>query len=130
MTEEIKWGPEVIQKWCVIKYDRDIYPGIITTIDEVQVQERCMHRVGVNRFFWPTREDMIWYLFIYFWYYLFIYLFSHLADAFVHSDLQMRAIEAIKTNKRATTCKCYDKSWLAKIEYRKKKSFFFFFFFF
>ncbi len=44
--------------------------------------------------------------------YLFIYLFSHLADAFVQSDLQMRAIEAIKTNKRATTCKCYDKSWL------------------
>ncbi len=44
---------------------------------------------------------------------VFIYLFSHLADAFVQSDLQMRAIEAIKTNKRATTCKCYDKSWLA-----------------
>ncbi len=44
---------------------------------------------------------------------IFIYFFSHLADAFVQSDLQMRAIEAIKTNKRATTCKCYDKSWLA-----------------
>ncbi len=43
----------------------------------------------------------------------FIYLFSHLADAFVQRDLQMRAIETIKTNKRATTCKCYDKSWLA-----------------
>ncbi len=27
--------------------------------------------------------------------YLFIYLFSHLADAFVQSDLQMRAIEAM-----------------------------------
>ncbi len=45
---------------------------------------------------------------VYIFYYLFI-LFSHLADAFV----QMMAIEAIKTNKSATTCKCYDKSWLA-----------------
>ncbi len=45
--------------------------------------------------------------------FILFYLFSHLADAFVQSDLQMRAIEAIKTNKRATICKCYDKSWLA-----------------
>ncbi len=45
--------------------------------------------------------------------YLFI-LFSHLADAFIQSDLQMRTIEAIKTNKRATTCKCYDQSWLTQ----------------
>lgn len=58
-TKEIEWGPEVIQKWCVIKYDGDIYPGIITAIDEVQVQVKCMHRVGVYRFFWTTREDMI-----------------------------------------------------------------------
>ncbi len=42
-----------------------------------------------------------------------LFYFSHLADAFVQSDLQMRAIEAIKTNKTSTTCKCYDKSWLA-----------------
>ncbi len=39
--------------------------------------------------------------------------FSHLADAFIQSDLQIRTLEAIKTNKRATTCKCYDKSCLA-----------------
>ncbi len=43
----------------------------------------------------------------------FIYLFSHLADAFIQRDLQMRTIEAIKTNKRAITCKCHYKSWLA-----------------
>ncbi len=45
-------------------------------------------------------------------YYIYI-TFSHLADTFIRSDLQMRTLEAIKTNKRATTCKCYDKSWLA-----------------
>ncbi len=46
-------------------------------------------------------------------YITFTFTFSHLADAFIQSDLQMRTLEAIKTNKRATTCKCYDKSWLA-----------------
>ncbi len=33
--------------------------------------------------------------------FLFIYLFSHLADAFVQSDLQMRAIEAIKNQQKS-----------------------------
>ncbi len=32
---------------------------------------------------------------------LFIFLFSHLADAFVQSDLQMRAIEAIKNQQKS-----------------------------
>ncbi len=41
------------------------------------------------------------------------FTFSHLADTFIQSDLQMRTIEAMKTNKRATTYKCYDKSRLA-----------------
>ncbi len=36
--------------------------------------------------------------------------FSHLADAFIQSDLQMRTIEAIKINKRAMIYKCYNKS--------------------
>ncbi len=32
----------------------------------------------------------------------------HLADTFIQSDLQMRTIEAIKINKSAITCKCYN----------------------
>ncbi len=36
--------------------------------------------------------------------------FSHLADAFIQRDLQMRTIEAIKINTRAITHKCYNKS--------------------
>ncbi len=31
----------------------------------------------------------------------FTFTFSYLADAFIQSDLQMRTLEAIKTNKRA-----------------------------
>ncbi len=41
------------------------------------------------------------------------FTFSYLADAFIQSDLQMRTMEAIKINKRAMICKCYDKSQLA-----------------
>ncbi len=41
------------------------------------------------------------------------FTFSHLADAFIQSDLQMRTIEAIKINKRAMIYKCYKKSQLA-----------------
>ncbi len=36
--------------------------------------------------------------------------FSHLADAFIQRDLQMKTMEAIKTNKRAIIGECYNKS--------------------
>ncbi len=51
-----------------------------------------------------------------------IFTFSHLADAFIQRDLQMRTMEAIKTNKRATTCKCYDKSRLLHASLLQGKS--------
>ncbi len=42
---------EMIGKWCVLKYDNDLYPGIILNKDETHVQVKCMHRVGNNKFF-------------------------------------------------------------------------------
>ncbi len=39
--------------------------------------------------------------------------YSHLADTFIQSDLQMRTMEAIKINKRAMIGKSYDRSQLA-----------------
>ncbi len=42
-----------------------------------------------------------------------MYLFSHLADAFIQRNLQMRTMEAIKINKREMIRKCYNKSQLA-----------------
>ncbi len=42
-----------------------------------------------------------------------LFTFSHLAEAFIQSDLQMRTMEAIKINKRAMIRKCYNKSQLA-----------------
>ncbi len=43
------------------------------------------------------------------------YITLHLADAFIQSDLQMRTIEAIKANKRATTCKRYDTQYTKQV---------------
>ncbi len=52
---------------------------------------------------------MVW-LMIVSSYLLLLFTFSHLADAFIQSDLQMRTMEAIKINKRAMICKCYNMS--------------------
>ncbi len=41
------------------------------------------------------------------------FTFSHLADTFIQSDLQMRTMEAIRINKRAMIPKCYNKSQLS-----------------
>ncbi len=70
-----------------------------------------------------THIIYIYIIYIYIYLYIYVYAcvlcvcvylftFSHLADAFIH-NLQMRTIEAIKTNKRAMICKCYNKSQLA-----------------
>ncbi len=47
------------------------------------------------------------------YYSLITFTFSNLADTFIQSDLQMRTMEAIKINKTAMMCKCYNKSQLA-----------------
>jgi len=63
-SQEINWNNEgIIGEWCVLQYDNDLYPGIIVAKDEGYAQVKCMHRVGQNRYFWPAREDSIWYMF-------------------------------------------------------------------
>ena len=63
-TTENQWQiPEVVGKWCVLKYDSQLYPGIITDISNTHVKVCCMKRIGANRFYWPAREDIIWYPF-------------------------------------------------------------------
>lgn len=52
---------DIIGKWCVVVYDKIPYPGIIQDIDLDSVELKAMHKVGINRFFWPMLEDIIWY---------------------------------------------------------------------
>ncbi len=47
--------------------------------------------------------------------YYITFTFSHLADAFMQGNLQMRTMEAIKINKREIICKCYNKSQLVSV---------------
>lgn len=53
---------DVIGQWCCLKYDDAFYPGVILEVNETHVNVKCMHRIGNNRFFWPLREDVLWYL--------------------------------------------------------------------
>ncbi|KAI7792928.1 hypothetical protein IRJ41_022844 [Triplophysa rosa] len=60
---EIPWqNLDIIGQWCALEYDNDIYPGIIQGVSETHVEVKCMHRIGVNRFFWPVRDDVLLYL--------------------------------------------------------------------
>ncbi len=52
-------------------------------------------------------ELVLKFLFSFVIYIYIVFTFCYLAEAFIQSDLQMRRIEAIKTNKRAIICKCY-----------------------
>lgn len=63
-----RWRPDVITnehvgRWCVVLYDDNPYPGIIMAVEENNVQVNCMHRNGINKFFWPCpRRDLSWYV--------------------------------------------------------------------
>lgn len=59
----IDWqNSDIIGQWCCLKYDSEIYPGVIQEVNETHVKVKCMHRIGLNRFFWPQRDDVLWYL--------------------------------------------------------------------
>lgn len=52
----------LVGKYCVIRYDGKAYPGIIEDLDNSDVQVHCMHKAGMNRFFWCTTvQDICWY---------------------------------------------------------------------
>lgn len=60
---KIPWQKsDIIGQWCSLKYDNVIYLGIIQEMTETHIEVKCMHQIGVNRFFWPRRDDVLWYL--------------------------------------------------------------------
>lgn len=55
-------GRELIGKWCLVMYDDSPFPGIIQDVDDENgAMVKTMSSVGKNRFFWPMRDDVIWY---------------------------------------------------------------------
>ncbi|CAK6957330.1 hypothetical protein KUCAC02_023592, partial [Scomber scombrus] len=61
-SSAVDWtSTDIIGKWCMVRYDGDIYPGIAT--DDTNIQVKCMHSGGPNEFYWPIHDDVIWYLY-------------------------------------------------------------------
>ncbi|CAK6965366.1 hypothetical protein DPX16_12588 [Scomber scombrus] len=59
----IPWqNSDIISQWCCLKYDDEIYPGVIQEVNETHVKVKCMHRIAINCFFWPQRDDVLWYM--------------------------------------------------------------------
>ena len=46
-------------QYCVVMYDDKPYPGVIMSVDEDDVEVKCMHTLGKNMFFWPSIRDDI-----------------------------------------------------------------------
>ena len=44
----------------VVRYGKQLYPGLVIDEDEADVRVKCMHKTGINRFFWPPRDDSCW----------------------------------------------------------------------
>ena len=53
--------PELIGKWCIVRYDDSFFPGNIQDLDNDSAEVNCMHSIGKNRYFWPGIMDCIWY---------------------------------------------------------------------
>ena len=52
----------LIGKHVIVRYDGSFYPGIVIDEDTDDVKVRCMSRAGNNRFYWPPREDICYYM--------------------------------------------------------------------
>ena len=50
-----------LSKHVLAEYDGQYYPGIVLNEDDEDVEVKCMHRIGNNRFFWPPLDDVCWY---------------------------------------------------------------------
>ena len=58
----IIYSPQLVGRWCIVKYDKKPFPGNIEDLDENDLYVKCMHYVGKNRFFWPEPvQDRCWY---------------------------------------------------------------------
>ena len=59
LTDEVT---QLLNKWVLVNYDGVVYPGIVQSVEETDVEVKCMSRIGKNRYFWPQIEDKIWYI--------------------------------------------------------------------
>lgn len=53
----------IVGRFCVVVYMYDglPYPGVILSVDEDEVEVKTMSKIGRNKWFWPMRDDILWY---------------------------------------------------------------------
>ena len=50
-----------VGQWCAVQYNTKLYPGIITDVDDTDIEVKCMKRAGDNKWLWPDKDDRIYY---------------------------------------------------------------------
>lgn len=58
--------PQNLNRYVLLQYDNEPYPGVVIDCDDDEVYVRCMHRVGRDlelcSFYWPKAvKDECWY---------------------------------------------------------------------
>lgn len=61
LGEVVDFDETLKGQYCVVTYDGQPYPGIIHDVDDEEIEVMVMHKVGENRYFWPLRDDSLWY---------------------------------------------------------------------
>lgn len=45
----------------MVRYEGRIYPRVVIGAEGDDVEIKCMSATGMNRFYWPFRDDRCWY---------------------------------------------------------------------
>ncbi len=46
----------------MVEYDLDYYPGIITKVEDGNIEVDCLHKKGINKYYWlGPRKGVTWY---------------------------------------------------------------------
>jgi len=63
ITNIEQMSESMVGKHCLVKYDGKLYTGKILKVDlnDNDCLVQCMHKTGVNRYFWPAFDDTTWY---------------------------------------------------------------------
>jgi hypothetical protein len=51
----------LIDRYCVVTYDEEFFPGVVLDVDDECALVKVMHKIGINRYFWPLMDDTLWY---------------------------------------------------------------------
>ena len=51
----------IVDEWVVVRYDGQVYPGIVVALHGADIEVKAMECAGNNRYKWPKHQDQIHY---------------------------------------------------------------------